>query len=200
MKLPRIKIDEEIRRRVAVIEDRLCQHKQRIGYAAQFLYNTINEGGRVFIAGNGGSCAEAAHLTAELVGRYKMDRVSIDARNLSADGATVTAIANDFGYDQVFAHQLRGQFQEGDVAIFLSTSGNSENILVALDSLAGRQTIFFGGKDGGRCKGKAKVEIIIDSDETAIIQECHLILIHIICDLLERKLQQEATSRFLTVL
>jgi len=200
MRLPRFKIAEEIDRRVEVIK-LLHQHKQKLGYIAQFLYRTINAGGRVFIAGNGGSAAEASHLTAELVGGYKIDRVSIDARCLSSDGATLTAIGNDFGFHKVFTRQLQGQFQSEDVAIFFTTSGNSQNVLDALSNCCqGQNTVLISGKakgsDGGDCKGLAKVEIIIDSEEVSIVQECHLILVHILCDLLERKLQQEPDSRF----
>lgn len=198
MKLPRYKIKDEIARRVEILTE-LDKHAQKLGFIAQFLYKTINSGGRVFTAGNGGSAAEASHFAAELVGRYKIARTSIDARNLASDGATITAIGNDFGFDQVFAHQLSGQFKDEDVAIFFTTSGNSENILRALEMFPTRNTVVIGGRDGGKCKGKARVELTIESDDTAIIQESHLVLVHIICDLLERKLQQEPDSRFLTI-
>lgn len=197
MKLPRLKIADEIERRLNVIKDLLAGRQQTVGFIAQQLYKTINANGRIFVAGNGGSAAEADHFVAELVGRYKIERISIDARNLCASAATLTAIGNDFGFDKVFSRQLEGQFQDGDIAFFFSTSGNSPNVIEGLRCLRpGSQSVLFAGNDGGAAKPHAKSVLIIESDDTAIIQECHLMLVHLICDLVERKLQQEPDSRF----
>tara|TARA_Y100000310_G_C20685507_1_gene818698 strand:- start:3164 stop:3754 length:591 start_codon:yes stop_codon:yes gene_type:complete len=143
---------------------------------------------KVMLAGNGGSAAQATHIAAEFVGRYKLDREGLSAISLSTDLSSVTAIGNDYGFDKIFSRQVEAIGEEGDVLIVLSTSGNSENLINAVDSVEGINTVSLIGKDGGRLKGKAGIEIIINSNNTPKIQEAHLVILHIVCEIVEKKL------------
>ncbi len=155
-----------------------------IDRAGDLIVRALQGGKKIIACGNGGSAAEAQHLATELVGRYFKDRRSLPAIALSADGALVTCIANDFGYDAVFARQLDGLAQPGDVLVVLSSSGNSGNILAALDTAArlGVTSIALLGRNGGKAKGRASCEIIVPGESGAAAQECHLFLIHHFCE------------------
>jgi D-sedoheptulose 7-phosphate isomerase len=138
--------------------------------------------------GNGGSAADAQHLAAELVVRYRTDRAPLAAIALTTDSSVLTAGANDFGYDTVFESQLRALGRPGDVAIGLSTSGNSENVLRALRAARdiGAVPAALAGKGGGALVGLADPLLVVPSDVTARIQEMHIVLGHLLCDVLER--------------
>ena len=145
----------------------------------------LRNNGKVFIFGNGGSAADAQHFAAEFVGRYKKDRIALPVLALTTDTSILTAIANDFGYDQVFSRQLEALARVGDVAIALSTSGKSPNVLRAIESARslGVRTI---GLSGDR--GMAAIvdwQISIPSSETPRIQEMHMTILHLICELVE---------------
>jgi len=145
-------------------------------------------GKKILIAGNGGSAADAQHFAAELVGRYGFDRPSLPALALTTDTSNLTAIGNDYGYDQVFSRQLEGMGVEGDLFIGISTSGNSQNILNAFTSakVKGITTVALTGRDGGKMAEVADYTLIVPSDATPRIQESHLLIEHMICDAIEK--------------
>ncbi|QFR48640.1 D-sedoheptulose 7-phosphate isomerase [Sulfurimonas lithotrophica] len=144
---------------------------------------------KTILAGNGGSAADAQHIAAELVGRYGFDRPSIPSLALTTDTSNLTAIGNDYGYDKVFSRQLEGMGQEGDIFIGISTSGNSKNILNAFDSAKKKNilTVALVGKDGGEMAKKADIALVIPSDSTPRIQESHILIGHILCDIIEKE-------------
>lgn len=155
----------------------------QITQAGDLILRALKAGKKILACGNGGSAAEAQHFTTELVGRFFQDRRSLPAVALNADGSLVTCIGNDYGYDQVFARQVAGLAQPGDVLLVLTSSGNSRNILAALDEARklNLDAIALLGRGGGAAKGRATCEIIIPGDSGAAAQECHLFLIHHFC-------------------
>jgi D-sedoheptulose 7-phosphate isomerase len=150
---------------------------------------TLRAGGKILTAGNGGSAADAMHLTEELTGRYRANRRSLPGICLSADATALTCIGNDFGFDEVFARQLEGLGVKGDLLIVFSTSGNSANILRALETARSRglQTAALLGKGGGKAKGSADIEIIVGSADSARIQEAHTVVMHALLEVIERE-------------
>ena len=155
-----------------------------IDRAADMILATLRRGGKLLIAGNGGSAAEAAHFATELVGRYAKTRRSLPAIALSSDGSLVTCIGNDFGYEQVFARQIAGLAKPGDLVVVLTSSGNSGNIVAALAEAKrlGLESIAFLGRGGGKAKGAATCELIMPGSSGAAAQEAHLFLIHHFCE------------------
>ena len=151
------------------------------------LYKTDN---KTILAGNGGSAADAQHIAAELVGRYGFDRASIASLALTTDSSNLTAIANDYGYEYVFSRQLEGLGKEGDLFIGISTSGNSKNIINAFKSAKQKniQTVALVGKDGGEMAKLADIALVVPSQITARIQEAHILIGHILCDIIEKEL------------
>jgi D-sedoheptulose 7-phosphate isomerase len=147
----------------------------------------ILRGHKILIAGNGGSAADAQHIAAEFVGRYEKDRPSMPAIALTVDTSALTAISNDYGFESVFSRQIEGLGQKGDVFIGISTSGNSKNIVKAVESAhqKGMKIILFLGKDGGILRGQGDIDLIVQSERTARIQEMHILIGHIICSLVE---------------
>lgn len=158
--------------------------------AADLLYESLVQGGILYTAGNGGSAAEAQHLTAEFIGRFRRERPPFPAVALTAESSAVTAIGNDYSYDQIFARQITALGKPNDVFIALTTSGNSPNILEALHAAKkkGVTTISLLGKGGGKAKGIADLDVIVPSDATARIQEVHLLIIHAICEAFDTRL------------
>ncbi|QOP46139.1 D-sedoheptulose 7-phosphate isomerase [Sulfurimonas paralvinellae] len=144
---------------------------------------------KTILAGNGGSAADAQHIAAELVGRYGFDRPSIPSLALTTDTSNLTAIGNDYGYDQIFSRQLEGMGQEGDIFIGISTSGNSVNIIKAFESAKkkGITTVALTGRDGGEMAKMADVALVVPSNSTPRIQESHILIGHIICDIIEKE-------------
>jgi D-sedoheptulose 7-phosphate isomerase len=151
---------------------------------------TLASGGKLMTCGNGGSACDALHLTEELVGRFDKDRRSLAALCLSADAPLLTCIGNDFGYDRIFSRQVEGLGRPGDALILFSTSGNSANLIGALQQAkaGGITTISLLGKNGGKCKGLADHDIIIPSYTTARIQEVHTFILHAWLSLIETEL------------
>ena len=147
-------------------------------------------GGKILTCGNGGSAADALHLSEELVGRFDQDRRSLAAVCLCADAPLLTCIANDFGFEAIFARQIEGLGRPGDVLVVFSSSGNSANLVAALKRAKqnGLTTISILGKSGGKCKGLADHEIIVPSDITARVQELHTFILHAWLSLIEHKL------------
>lgn len=154
---------------------------------AMQLVKSLDAGGKIFFMGNGGSAADAQHFAAEFTVRFLRERRPLPAIALSVNPSSLTAIGNDYGYDLVFARQLEALGREGDVAVGISTSGNSPNVLRALEiaNLRSIFTVALTGKSGGAMKNIAKCAIRIPSDETPRIQECHVLAGHLICEIVE---------------
>lgn len=152
--------------------------------------STINNGGKILFFGNGGSAADAQHLATELTIRFIKDRPAIPALALTTDTSTLTAAGNDYGFDHIFSRQIEALGNAGDLAIAISTSGNSENILKALKTAHDKNLITIGltGRDGGKMKDLCDLCLIVPSNTTARIQEMHITLGHIFCGALEQKL------------
>lgn len=148
----------------------------------------VRQGGTVFWCGNGGSASDAEHLAAELVGRFNRERNALSSVALTANTSTLTSIGNDYGFDDLFARQVQGLVRAGDVLVGLSTSGNSENVLRAIDRANGQGALTIGllGRDGGRIAPRCALSVVIPVDDTARIQEMHILIGHIVCDLIER--------------
>jgi len=161
-----------------------------VGEVAHVIAKSLRNNGKVFFFGNGGSAADAQHLAAELVGRYLRERPGLPVLALTANGSCVTAIANDYGYDLVFARQLEAIGARGDIAIGISTSGNSRNVVRAIESARekGMITVAMTGSEGGQLKPLVDYCLCITSDQTARIQESHILIGHILCEIVEEEL------------
>ena len=151
---------------------------------------------KTILAGNGGSAADAQHIAAELVGRYGFDRPSLPSLALTTDTSNLTAIGNDYGYDQVFSRQLEGMGQSGDIFIGISTSGNSVNIIKAFESAKNKGiiTVALTGRDGGKMAEIADFALIVPSHATPRIQEAHILIGHILCDIIEKEIFADGVS------
>ena len=161
-----------------------------VAISAQLCIDCLKSGGKILLFGNGGSAADAQHIAAELVGRYKVERKSLPAIALTTDTSALTAIGNDYGYIHVFDRQVEALANKGDVAIGISTSGNSINVISAL-KLAndlGCKTIGLSGKGGGEFNSLCDVNIIVPSEDTPRIQEMHIVIGHTICHLIEQSI------------
>jgi len=161
--------------------------RPEIDRAAALMLSTLRSGGKLLVCGNGGSAAEAAHFSTELVGRYARDRRSLPAIALSADGSLLTCIGNDYGFDQVFSRQISGLARPGDLVVVLTSSGNSANILAALAEAKKLDlaSVAFLGRGGGQARGHATVDLIIPGESGPATQEAHLFLIHYFCELID---------------
>ena len=159
----------------------------KVEIAAQLCIDTLQEGGKLLIFGNGGSAADAQHIAAELVGRYKVNRKGLSALALTTDSSALTAIGNDFGYKSLFDRQVEALANKGDVLIGISTSGKSINVINALKlgSQLQCKTIGFSGNDGGQMNKICDVNLVIPSKDTPRIQEMHIVLGHTICHLID---------------
>lgn len=158
--------------------------------AARILAERLSSGRTLFIAGNGGSATEAQHFAAELAGRYRRERRGYPVLALTTDTSALTAIGNDFGFEKIFSRQLEALAHAEDVFVGLSTSGNSENILTAVEAARARNLFVINllGRDGGRLRGLGDIDIIVPSDDTARIQELHLCIMHDLCERLDATL------------
>jgi D-sedoheptulose 7-phosphate isomerase len=164
-----------------------------VAKASEVLVNALRQGNKALLFGNGGSAADAQHIAAELVGRFAFDRPALPALALSVNSSCVTAIGNDYGFDRVFSRQLEALARPGDVAIGISTSGNSSNVLNAMSTARkmSLHTIALTGGTGGNLKGSVDHCICVPSNETPRIQECHILIGHIIAELVEREIFHE---------
>lgn len=164
-----------------------------ISKAADIMIQALLSGNKIMSCGNGGSAADAQHLSSELLNRYSRERPSLPGIALTTDASTVTSIANDYSYDEIFSKQVNGLGKEGDVLFAISTSGNSKNVCLAIEAAHNRniKVIALTGKDGGQMAPLLlddDVEIRIPADVTARIQETHLLVLHILCDLIDETL------------
>ncbi len=185
-------LQESIRVKQAVIEQQI----DKVEELAAMMIDTYKKGNKLLVFGNGGSAADAQHFAAEIVGRYKMERKGLPAIALTTDTSIITSIGNDYGYDMIFARQVEAHCKHGDLVLGISTSGNSPNVLKAFDVAKkhGARTVVWTGKDGGKCAEVADLSIIVPSDNTPRIQEAHITLLHIICEIFEENMR--ATGHF----
>jgi D-sedoheptulose 7-phosphate isomerase len=179
--------EKSLARTVSTLQS-LVEIKPSVEAAAELIVGTLRKGGKLLICGNGGSSAEASHFATELVGRFEANRRSLPAVALSSDGALITCIGNDFGFDQVFSRQIAGLAKPGDLVVVITSSGKSPNIIAALKEAKrlGLGTLAFLGKDGGAAKGLATCELHIPGGMGGPAQEAHLFLIHYFCERIDK--------------
>ncbi len=181
-------IKAQIRASIAVKEAVLADEKllAQVHQLAQACLASLRAGGKIIFAGNGGSFADAQHLSAEFTSRFLFDRAPLASLALATNNSAISAIGNDYGYDQIFARELQAIARPGDVFIAISTSGNSDNILAAVLTAGklGVKSVAWTGQSGGKLRQMCEC-IRIPSSETARIQECHILLGHIVCGLVE---------------
>jgi len=153
----------------------------------ELVINRYRKGGRLYIAGNGGSAADAQHLAAEFVSRLARDRLPLPAEALTVDSSILTAIGNDYGFDQIFSRQLAGKATKKDVFLGITTSGQSPNIIRAIEQckILDIPSIIFTGRDGGEAKKMADFTIVVNGSMTSTIQEVHIVLAHTLCECVE---------------
>ncbi|NGZ02800.1 MAG: phosphoheptose isomerase [Nitrospira sp. WS238] len=170
-------------------------HADRIVQVATVLATAFNNGHKVLLFGNGGSSTDAAHIAAEFVGRYKKERAPLPAIALATDIAAITCIANDYGYEELFARQVRAHGRQGDIAIGISTSGNSPNVLKGITAAreCGLTTVAWTGGTGGKLAGMVDYPFVVPSALTSRIQESHITLGHVLCELVEDHLLGKAS-------
>ncbi|AJF06882.1 D-sedoheptulose-7-phosphate isomerase [Geoalkalibacter subterraneus] len=184
------KISQHLRRHITVFEEVVLPLTSDLAECARRLCACLQSGGKVLVMGNGGSAADAQHLAAELVGRFLKNRAALPAIALTTDTSILTAVGNDFGFEQIFSRQIEALANPGDIVIGISTSGQSPNVLHAMKSASQRgcSTIAFSGRDGGELVRQADLTLNVAIAETPHIQEAHLTFIHILCDLVETEL------------
>ena len=182
-------LQESIGVACAVFES-LGELAEPIARAADTMVECLCAGKKLLVCGNGGSAADGADFSAEFGCRFVTDRRPYPALNLAQGGSLMSAIGNDYGYDEVFARQVAGLGQQGDVLVAITTSGNSPNILRALEEgkERGLTTVALLGRDGGKARGRAEIELLVRSETTARIQEAHKFLLHVICGLVDTRL------------
>ena len=171
------------------------EHADRIVQVVKLMATAFREGHKILLFGNGGSATDAAHIAAEFVGRYKRERDPLPAIALATDIAAITCIANDYGFEELFARQVRAHGRKGDVAIAISTSGNSPNVLRGAEAAraCGLTTIGWTGGTGGKLAGVVDYPFVVPSTVTARIQESHITLGHVLCELIEEQLLAKAS-------
>lgn len=189
-------------KKIKAIKDNLREHLntiniverslvEKISEASKIISKSLKMGGTIFWCGNGGSAADSMHLSAELIGRFKKNRIPLKSISLSSNPSTITCISNDFGYESLFSRQIQALGKKDDVLIVISTSGNSKNIIKAINQakINKLKVVSFLGNKGGKCKGKGYLDLIVNSNSTARIQESHIMIGHIICELIEKELK-----------
>lgn len=176
----------------ASVMNALKHQGPQIEQAVACWHSAVVAGRKIMLCGNGGSAADAQHIAAELVGRFKCNRSALPALALTTDTSALTAIGNDFGFDQIFARQVEALSLPGDLLVTISTSGNSANLVLAARAARakGCYTLAFLGGDGGRLANEVDSSIVVPSKNTARIQEMHIFIGHVLCELLERQLTE----------
>ncbi len=173
------------------------ENVETIVEASRLIADAFNDGKKLLLFGNGGSAADASHMAAEFVNRFKKERPGLPAIALNTDMAIITSIANDYDYSEVFARQLKSLSEEGDVIIAISTSGNSGNVLKAMEVARRRKlrSIVFTGAKGEKLASKADYAFVVPSDNTPRIQETHITLGHVLCQMVEEILFETPRKR-----
>ena len=167
--------------------DRVAAMEPELRQAVMLIRDAFDAGRRLFICGNGGSAADAQHLAAELTGRFEKERRGFPAMALSTDTSALTSIGNDYGFDHIFARQLEALATRGDVLVAITTSGNSPNIIKAVEQarVLGVRTIGLLGRDGGDCAELVDIPLVVGVTRTARIQEAHVLILHLLCEALD---------------
>ena len=188
------------------IQKAFDDHSQAIGFLqgsvglleemAELLIESLRGGGKVLVFGNGGSAADAQHIAGELLGRFRRERRAFAVLALSTDTSTITAIGNDYSFEKIYSRQVEGLIRPGDVAWALTTSGNSANVVLALETAQkqGAKTIAFSGGDGGKVCQLADLCLVVPDKQSFRIQEAHQLAYHILCDLTESALADKGRS------
>ena len=187
MDAPRARVDKVFDAAILLHERVRQMELTPVTRAAAAIGEAFAQGGRLFVFGNGGSAADAQHMAAEMVGRFARERRALPALALTTDTSVLTSVANDYNFERVFVRQIEALGRPGDVAFGSSTSGDSANVLRAIEAAkAGRlQTVALTGRDGGLIGAAAEIHINVPDDSTARVQEVHRTLIHVICELVE---------------
>ncbi len=182
----RIQESVEVKQRLAADSGLIL----KIEEATRLMVSGLESGHRIYFCGNGGSAADAQHLSAELSGRFYKNRKALPAEALHCNSSYVTAVANDYSYDVIYQRLIEGFAEQGDVLVALSTSGNSKNIILAVEEAnkKGMQTIGLTGEQGGIMKSICSCWIGVPSADTPRIQECHILIGHILCEMIEQKI------------
>ena len=188
------KIKKILKESLGVQENFISTEADRIAKGALMLAGCLASGHKILIFGNGGSAADSQHIAAEFINRFAMERPGLAAIALTCDTSVLTAISNDYSFDNVFSRQIESIGRPGDLAWGISTSGKSENVIKAMDKAheMGLSTMIFTGKDGGDLKDRGDMVYIVRSEITARIQECHILTAHILCGLVEKTLFPES--------
>lgn len=183
-------IENFIKDSIAAKQELLKSQVDNIESAAKAIIESLKGGKKLLVFGNGGSAADSQHIAAELVGRFKMERKALPAIALTANTSILTALANDYGYDIVFSRQIEALGVQGDVALGISTSGNSKNVIEALKKARsmGIRTISLSGGNGAGMKKESDISIVVATKDTPRVQEAHIMIAHIICALVESEL------------
>ena len=183
-------IDQAFSEHIETLKKTHITITQNIEIAADLIAKSLTSGGTIFWCGNGGSAADSQHIAAEFVGRFKKDRRPLRSIALTTDSSVLTCVANDYSYEEIFSRQLDALGRDGDILVAITTSGKSENIKQALIQAQnmGIKTIGLLGKKGGECKNYSDISLIVPSDITARIQETHILIEHLLCELVEHKL------------
>ncbi len=179
-----------------LMERLVAEHAETMAVAARLLADTFRAGGKILIFGNGGSAADAQHIAAEFVNRFQVERPPLAALALTTDTSVLTSIANDYAFAEVFVKQVKALGRPGDVAWGISTSGSSLNVVLALEEARalGLRTMALSGGDGGPVAGQAEVAVVVPSRNTPRIQEMHILVGHVLCDLVDYLLFPEKFS------
>ena len=182
-------IKHEFSEHILAAQDTINSITKQIETASKICINSLKNGGKILIMGNGGSAADAQHIAAELVGRYKTERKGLSAIAITTDTSAITSIANDYGFLHVFDRQVEALAYKGDVVIGISTGGTSPNVVSALTAAnkLDCKTIGLSGKDGGEFNSLCDVNLLVDSNDTPRIQEMHILIGHTICHLIEQE-------------
>jgi D-sedoheptulose 7-phosphate isomerase len=185
----RVLLIRSLEEHLASLKSLMDTQLEEIGQAGELLFQTLIAGNKVLLCGNGGSAADAQHIAAELVGRYEQPRRAWPAVALTTDTSALTAISNDFGYDEVFARQVQALARKDDLLIAISTSGTSPNVIRAVEKAKdlGCKTIALTGGDGGRLASLCDYALIVPSNRTARVQEAHITIGHLWCEMVDAK-------------
>ena len=182
-------ITKRFKESIRVKEETLLSQCDNIARCAEEIIRALKSNHKILFFGNGGSAADSQHIAAELIGRFQKERRSLPAIALTTDTSILTALGNDYGFDSIFKRQIQGLGQKGDVAVAISTSGNSKNVIEAVleAKKMGIKTLGFTGGNGGKLAGLCDVCVIVPSSVTARIQEAHICIFHTICELAEEE-------------
>ncbi|MFH1868313.1 MAG: D-sedoheptulose 7-phosphate isomerase [Candidatus Omnitrophota bacterium] len=183
-------VKEIIRDSIRVKEAVLATMSKDIKTVANMMAAAIKKGGKIILFGNGGSAADAQHIAAELIGRFKLERQGLAAISLTTNTSIITSIANDYGYEEIFSRQLEGIALDNDLAIGISTSGNARNVITGMIEAKklGLKTVALTGSGGGELSTIADISLVVPSDNTPRIQEAHITIGHVLCELVEQNL------------